>query len=433
MSAARPVPCRSPSRRWGFAVLTLAVVLVAVELIARLGLLLVDARQIPQRQQQLAEHGIDDHEFGEILHPYFGFCHDPHSAPALEVDGRHVSVNGLGFWGSVEPVQQRSSERLVVGVCGGSFAWQLCLHAGPFLQQMLRSQPQFADREIVLVNLALPGFKQPQQVMVLNYVLALGGEFDVVLNLDGFNELALSMENVQGRVNSTYPKGWVTRVHDVPDNRQLTESYRVFALRAERQRLARSARDSVFRRTALRQVWWLIQDQTLERRLYATVEGLLEHAEQRGYAFAAVGPREPPATDQQVYARGAELWDRCSRQMRAVAADSGACYVHALQPNQYLPGSKTLSPQEEASAYYADSTYREAVAQGYPLLRELGSRAASAGEHFVDLTQVFADQPQTLYVDWCCHVNREGYEIVARRLAASIAQAWSEESLPDPP
>ena len=33
--------------------------------------------------------------------------------------------------------------------------------------------------------------------MTLNYVLALGGEFDVVLNLDGFNEIALASENIR--------------------------------------------------------------------------------------------------------------------------------------------------------------------------------------------------------------------------------------------
>ena len=40
----------------------------------------------------------------------------------------------------------------------------------------------------------------------------------------------------------------------------------------------------------------------------------------------------------------------------------------------------------------------------------LASRRAPAGE------------PETLYVDTCCHMNRQGYEIIAREIVRTIRQ-----------
>src|SRR4030095_13628597 len=43
------------------------------------------------------------------------------------------------------------------------------------------------------------GYKQPQQLLVLSYFLSIGQTFDLVLNIDGFNEVALgSLNNERG-------------------------------------------------------------------------------------------------------------------------------------------------------------------------------------------------------------------------------------------
>ena len=44
----------------------------------------------------------------------------------------------------------------------------------------------------MFVNLALFGYKQPQQLTTLAYLMSIGGQFDLVLNIDGFNEVAAS-------------------------------------------------------------------------------------------------------------------------------------------------------------------------------------------------------------------------------------------------
>jgi hypothetical protein len=59
-----------------------------------------------------------------------------------------------------------------------------------------------------VVKATIGGYKQPQQLMALNWFMALGGEFDIVINLDGFNDVALpALENVPTRIRSSRGSG----------------------------------------------------------------------------------------------------------------------------------------------------------------------------------------------------------------------------------
>lgn len=413
-------------RRGLFVGITIVLMLAAAELLAQLSLLLIDTSKWADTQERMSKAAIDDREYGEILHPYVGILYDPLSNPGFQVQGETVPVNWLGFTGAADPVTTRSPDRFIVGLVGGSFAWGLGLEAGRELRRCLQEDPRLAGREIVLVNLALAGFKQPQQLMACNYVLALGGEFDVVLNLDGFNELALAWENYTAQINTFYPKAWSLRAHDVPDPRVLTDSYRVYELRSRRQRLARSLKSSWFRWSALRQIVWRIQDLQCSRELMALSTALSRHRGKYGPSFASAGPREPEMTSEEIFQRCAGLWRRCSQQLHDLTAPRGTLYLHFLQPNQYLPGSKPLTTWEQEHVIAEESDYQRSVVTGYPLLRAQGRELQQAGVRFHDLTGIFSDQPQGLYIDWCCHVSAEGYAIIARRMAQEILAAWPQ-------
>jgi hypothetical protein len=72
---------------------------------------------------------------------------------------------------------------------------------------------RFRGKEIVILSLATGGYKQPQQLMALTYLLALGAHFDLVINVDGFNEVALpAAENVPQGYSPYYPRGWQLQV-----------------------------------------------------------------------------------------------------------------------------------------------------------------------------------------------------------------------------
>ena len=90
-------------------------------------------------------------------------------------------------------------------------------------------------------------------------------------------------------------------------------------------------------------------------------------------------------------------------------------YYHFLQPNQYVPASKPIRRDEAAIATRNDA-YRRSVEAAFPLLREAGRALTAKGVRFHDLTNAFADHPEPLYIDNCCHFNKQGNLIVADRI-----------------
>ncbi|MFM7869738.1 MAG: hypothetical protein ACKPHU_36420, partial [Planctomycetaceae bacterium] len=118
------------------------------------------------------------------------------------------------------------------------------------------------------MRLALPGYKQPQQLMALNYVLSLGGEFDAVLNIDGFNDGALSiLENARQKTSIAYPRSWHARSLVMTDPRISVEALRLLTLRAERQQSGRQALQSPLRWLSLYQLWWHLRDESARAEL----------------------------------------------------------------------------------------------------------------------------------------------------------------------
>ena len=53
--------------------------------------------------------------------------------------------------------------------------------------------------------MAHEGYKQPQQALVLAYFLSIGQPFDLVINIDGLNEVALSPLNNQQNLDISMP------------------------------------------------------------------------------------------------------------------------------------------------------------------------------------------------------------------------------------
>ena len=137
-------------------------------------------------------------------------------------------------------------------------------------------------------------------------------------------------------------------------------------------------------------------------------------------ARGPIGPDAPALDEDDCAPELVRLWAESSRQMQALCAARGIRYVHALQPNQYVPESKPMRPGERAHAVSAKSPFRVPVEEGYPLLRQFGLQLAAEGVAFHDLSRVFEDVDEPLYVDNCCHVSERGSQLLAQALAAAI-------------
>ena len=132
-----------------------------------------------------------------IIHPYLGFVNAPRE-----------DVNRFCFPGT-DPLTQRSTGAVNICLMGGSVAVGIYAKSRDLLIENLKSSELFKDKEINIILFALGGFKQPQQLMALNYFLSLGAEYDIVINLDGFNEVVLPFsDNLPFNIYPSYPRHW---------------------------------------------------------------------------------------------------------------------------------------------------------------------------------------------------------------------------------
>ncbi|MCA9052314.1 MAG: hypothetical protein KDA75_00690 [Planctomycetaceae bacterium] len=404
-----------------YSLVTLVVALLFLEGTARVGMWLLNSNRWEEDQRRLADRAASITDIGEIVHPYVGAVYDPDDHPDYTLGGKPAAYNRLGFSHATDPIQKRSPERYIIGVTGGSVAWQFACIAGDRLIENLHQIPELQDREIVLVCLALTGYKQPQQLMSVNYIMSLGGEFDLLINFDGFNEVAVAEWCYRRRISPAYPRAWPSKLPFGHDPTALTDRFQIWAVRAERQRLARDIRESWFRGSALRQLWWKSADQRLQRK-ETDISDLLANANLREeLSYVRNGPPETFSSDADMYARFVDIWSNSSRAMHSLAIGSRFDYLHCLQPNQYDPGSKPLSEEEQHKAFNSDSEYKHSVEHGYPLLRAAGERLREEGVRFHDLSQMFRDHPETLYGDDCCHVYDYANALFADELARIVA------------
>jgi hypothetical protein len=317
-------------------------------------------------------------------------------------------------------------DRFVVAVLGGSVADIFAHNGRDALQRALEElDPQrFRGRRVELVSLGTGGYKQPQQLFHLQYALLSGFRFDLVLNIDGFNELALAAENARRGIQPLYPSGYHVGLMAAaagggldPDSAaRLAE---LWALQRQELALLEALESGPLAQSALAGLLGSLGS----RRARANADRLqfeLAETAQAELDASYRGPAADPASDPLVVA--ADAWKLGSELVGAVAAQQRIPYVHVLQPNQYVPGSKPIGEAERRVAVDPANAWGQAAAAGYPLLRERGRALAAAGEHFLDLTMLFQDVAEPLYTDNCCHFGPRGNELLAEAVARAIAE-----------
>lgn len=352
-------------------------------------------------------------DYVEVLHPYFGFVADPDQS-------KSGAVSEFGFYmaGNVNPVVKRSPEKVTVGLFGGSFGAVIYSSLKPILDQRASD----AGKELVLINLAAGGYKQPQQLMILNYLLALGAEFDLIINIDGFNEVSLPpFEHIPSKVNPFFPRLWDRRTV----NSKSPATIRLIGF-AEVARRSKEKSADTFRKRRLYWsptlfMFWQARDKSLAKTLYERKRKVRdEGARSQAHTYTMRGPAYVYKDDEQLYRDLVDVWKRSSLQMKVLADANGAKYYHFLQPNQYVTGSKPTTEAERRQAVNDVTPYKEAVLKGYPLLQKGGHELKAAGVNFTDLTMVFANNLGVLYMDDCCHTNADGSDIVAKRIDETV-------------
>jgi uncharacterized protein with GYD domain len=371
--------------------------------------------------KSVAELGTERTTDLEVLHPYLGWAFNPDAAEVPDHAKGVVTVNALGFADTAPTIRKRSADRFIIAICGGSVAQQMSTIGEQDFRKLLESSPQLRGKQIEIVRLAMSGYKQPQHLMALNYAMVLGGEFDVVINIDGYNETGLTVgENELHQVFAAYPRAWQARLQDVVDPRNASTSYQLLEVRATRQARAQWISQSWLRHTWTGSLAWASQDSLLRSRQIQLGVDLVENFRKRGHGFARQGPRQMYSNESEMYQHVTALWSNSSLQMHFLCAGQGIPYLHFLQPNQYHEGSKPLSPKELESYYSPQEYHAIAVKQGYPKLIEAGKVLRERGVDFHDLTQLFSKETDTIYSDYFCHYNPRGTGMLSKAVSERI-------------
>jgi hypothetical protein len=98
----------------------------------------------------------------------------------------------------------------------------------------------------------MTGWKQPQQPLALSYFLSLGAKYDVVMNLDGFNELALPfLNNLRAGVYPFFPRLWNLYSSRLLSDTIILQSAEAIRLRQKEQEQKRFFSSHLFRHSNL--------------------------------------------------------------------------------------------------------------------------------------------------------------------------------------
>ena len=386
-----------------YALLTL-LTLAAVEGISRLAYYLAFAESAPPPPTLSAAAAAlawqDARLQHRVAHPYYGFTPRSLASP----------LNTM-------PPPQTGPDTVIIGILGGSVAEDVA----PYFQQALTRH--FADqglpKEPAVVPWAYRGMKQPQQLYTAAFMLAMGGRFDILVNLDGHNEMRSSYLNFTKGAFPFFPV-----YYDALFARSPAETLLVGQIRVHREQLAQlqqAAPASPFRHTALYALLHRYQLQQAETRILQLNYELANHAAAR--SLEPRGPYIPFPDTAQVHQETVRVWYRSSALLSRLAAAGDADYYHFLQPNQYIPNSKPLSPTERRDHYRPSVLPRTDYARTYPLLVQFGQELRQHGVHYFDLAQIFNDHPETLYNDACCHLNPRGNELLAAAMVERLSPA----------
>ena len=430
------------------AIVTSLLVLAILEAAVRWLDLFAEARQTTRTVPTMAKPDAERPLSPLRPHPFLGWTRHPprpadpspseHQRPGLFPDGETTwfrannRINLFGQYSAIRDYRELDHDDFVVGVFGGSVAGDLALMAGDVLvEELERRRPELAGT-VRLASFAQGGYKQPQQLAALTEAMLLGVPFDAVVNLDGVNEVVLGNQFARRGYHPLYPhRVLLTAAFELTRGTPTWEEIDLMATVVAQSRVAERWRARARRPLAGR----------LE--LVRSLAGALALRAERRATVAETGLRDRMLAGEQRFANLpepclwkpeacfpliADIWGRGSRAMAALVADQAAggapaVYVHFLQPNQYVEGSKPLSDEERATAFNIRTEWAGGVRNGYETLRQRGRELRSEGVRTVDLTMLFESRQETLYCDRCCHLNLEGNRILARAVAAHLDAA----------
>ncbi len=348
------------------------------------------------------------------FHPYLGFMFKSKER-----------VNNHGFMFPDQridyPYNGKTKTPYIVGIYGGSVAGSLCYDGHGIIAERLSRIPALAGREILVLPFAQGSYCQPQQLIGLIYFHLIGQRFDLVINVDGFNESNSGRTNQINGVHPALPAyNMISALRLSKADGDLSSESLSYLL--ELSKLKDGIRDWEARKSAF--PFNLLAGPILHNKKQAyddlSRRPPKQNAKEDGSLLMLLSQEPFNLYDRQRTAEAvafgtnqvARIWSQSSALMAQICTSIGAHYIHALQPNQYFC-DKPFSKEEREKYYLPESDTALVVKDMYPLYQNEGQTLSDQGVDFLDMTKIYDDVEETIYRDAGCHVNRLGNSIMA--------------------
>jgi hypothetical protein len=367
---------------------------------------------------------------GEGLHPYFGPTHRAGATfdvPENMVESPappRLTTNNFGFVALQDyPFVKTSPRQYVIGIFGGSVGVWFCQIGVSHLIDGLRRNAFFKDRELVPLCFSHEGYKQPQQLLVLSYFLSIGQQLDLVVNIDGFNEVALASLNDHRGLDISMPSvmhldplvNLVNQSTLTPEKLQSLAAIgqyqeRVNTLIARMERTHSAAINFVQQR--------LYASALNSYRLEAVRFQSLPSSRASDSLLLAT-PSVTRRSETALFDDIARAWAESSVLMNTLLTARGMPYVHVLQPNQYF-SSRAFTAEEARVARSDASPFKAGAEKGYPVLVRAIAAGALKPVNVLNAVGAFDSERSAVYMDDCCHYTLRGNQLLASVIARHI-------------
>lgn len=374
--------------------------------------------------------GFDDQSIIERLHPFFAYVLEPGAFTHAESG---MKVNNYGFFSLYDyPFVKTNKNQFVIGVFGGSVANDFTLNSivnnsrgNDGFIKYLKNLPQLKDKEIIILTFAGGGYKQPQQLLLLNYFLSIGQEFDLVINIDGFNEVALSNLNNQAQIELALPS--VQHIQPLTGlaNNDLSVMKAIVEISELKDKLLTAINKLESCKLALCHSFRSLQVKQFldnyQKEVITYDEQIARKSNKIGGSDSLVYFTKMPAVleDEVAYEKMTKIWYDSSLTMNQILFSRNIPYVQFIQPNQYYP-TKRVFTEDEKVLIIENHPYAEGVRKGYPVLLSKVNDLQKENVNVFNAVNILDDEKGPVYRDACCHYNVIGETILEKYIANSI-------------
>ena len=367
----------------------------------------------------------------ERFHPFFGFIQNP--SPDFRPG---FKINNYGFISPYDyPFKKFKKNQFVIGIFGGSVAsdFSILQIQNKILPQYLKQVPGLQDKEFVILSFATGGYKQPQQLLILNYFLALGQELDLVINIDGFNEVALSNLNNKNQINLAMP----SIQHISPLTSLANNSLSVKAMQATirikenktriNEGLESLQHCSLAACDALTSVYVQNLVNNYRKDIIAFEKERSKKQKDDEESVIYINKNKSILEDSAAFEQMSWNWAKSSIFMHKILSASNVPYFHVLQPNQYYQTKRVFGEAEKRIAFNKETPYAKAVELGYPAILGKFPNLQKNNINILNGVKVFDKTKDAVYVDSCCHYNKAGEVIFSNYVGSSILESLRKD------